>query len=327
MILQEENDLLVQKLFSKPLNDISTREKIKYMNCIPDSVIDLFYNNPQQFFEQSEQLLQNTNYLDKNITGHTIFYLYFVMILDKKNKNKIYEENLVNFLEKHKDYITAIDLNMDLILHKFLFSYSSNNPFFTIFMKLKDNFLITEQLLTYENYYKKSIIGLMKRYTKVNFVKLTKDNDRYINYSNFWNFIIKKYPSIYNSFSINDQLLINDFLNKNLLTYGKAIKRGEFKTLYNSLLNIIKEKSDKLKEELNSIQEKLDNLEGNSENENEKPIKLTEEEEKLKEELNKKKDELNKDFDEFVKNTIYMENIQFNYLNYFYKNSKKKINY
>ena len=68
MILQEENDLLVQKLFSKPLNDISTREKIKYMNCIPDSVIDLFYNNPQQFFEQSEQLSQDT-----------LFFIYILL--------------------------------------------------------------------------------------------------------------------------------------------------------------------------------------------------------------------------------------------------------
>ena len=253
IFLQETKYPYFQELFQKkisiPTNLSRNNKTYKYkklkkaMKFIPNSVIELFYNNPKQFFNESDKLLQNTNYLDD--TGNSIFDLYFAMYFDKTNNNKIYKDNFRNFFTQNKKLV--IDFSINTFLHK-LFANPNKNKFFTIFTKLNEILFLNENLLMKSNYINESCISLMLTYTKEKSQKLIHKNNiiQFNEIKNFWNIIYAKFNSIIHKLSSDDIQLIKDIL------FGdfSDVKNLKFNEIYDTLLRNIKGKQD---EEINNI--------------------------------------------------------------------------
>ena len=98
---------------------------------IKDSIIELFYDNPENFFTNHKTLLEKTSFFDSY--GNSIFQHYFYILSEnyklnneKKYPNKIFtnekiqvfENNFSSFFEEHKKYLLIQDICLDTPLHK-----------------------------------------------------------------------------------------------------------------------------------------------------------------------------------------------------------------
>ena len=89
---------------------------------ISNETINLFYENPKEFFSKYEQLLDNTSFYDDS--GYSIFAHYFHALNDLFNKNNgenkdnIYVKNFENFFKKEEKYLSIQDFSLETPLHK-----------------------------------------------------------------------------------------------------------------------------------------------------------------------------------------------------------------
>ena len=110
--------------------NIYTILKPFYKKSIPDSTIQLFHNNPEQFFSSAKTLLSDTSFFD--ICGNSIFVLYFHILCEKDNskcKKDIYEKNFDKFFNEFGNNLSLQDMTLETPLHK-LIKFKNKKIFF-----------------------------------------------------------------------------------------------------------------------------------------------------------------------------------------------------
>ena len=126
------------------------KKVIQLCHPIPDDVIQLFYDSPEQFFASFERLLENTTFYEDG--GNSIFVHYFYVLHDLYKNNSgeiednIYEKNFNSFFSKEAKYLSIQDFSFETPLHK-LAKFRDKKFFLKICKKLKDINVLTEELL------------------------------------------------------------------------------------------------------------------------------------------------------------------------------------
>ena len=130
---------------------------------IKDSIIELFYDNPENFFTNHKTLLEKTSFFDSY--GNSIFQHYFYILLEnyklnneKKYPNKIftnekiqiYENNFSSFFKEHKKYLLIQDICLDTPLHK-IARLNDKRFFVNICKKLNELKILNDELLSTKN--------------------------------------------------------------------------------------------------------------------------------------------------------------------------------
>ena len=185
---------------------------------IPDSIISLFYNDPQKFFLQHKELLNNTSYFDS--CGNSIFMHYFYILYEdyKINNNEvpIYKQNFDTFFKEHKNYLIVQDICLDTALHKI--SRLKNKTFFIyIFQKLQDLNIINAHFLSLLNVKKETIFHYIFEEININFkhliitVKYQKEYDSFIT---FLKTLKDSYLEIYEEINNKSKQILNKFTKK-----------------------------------------------------------------------------------------------------------------
>ena len=105
----------------KKLRKILFKIKKLFKPCISNDTILLFYQNPNEFFNSYEQILEKTSFYDDS--GNSIFIHYFYVLYDLYKKNEInsdniYETNFNNFFTKEAKYLSMQDFALETPLHK-----------------------------------------------------------------------------------------------------------------------------------------------------------------------------------------------------------------
>ena len=205
---------------------------------IPDSAIQLFYDNPVQFFSSSKILLANTSFYDNS--GNSIFAHYFNVLNSKNNRRfetEIYEKNFANFFKGFINELTFQDYGLDTPLHK-LAKFKNKIFFLEICQKLYDLGILNEELLTIKNVDSKSCYDIIIDDIIENKKKIIQNNFQI--YKNF----IEFYPNLKNSLSDGQKSVLTSFLTKLIFDeqYYQEIKINETIDRFNSFLNNLKEK-------------------------------------------------------------------------------------
>ena len=133
---------------------------------ISNLIINLFYDNPQIFFNEYIKTLKDSSYFD--ICENSIFMHYFYILyedykLNKKNvvkkyiiNNKIlsniniYKKYFDQFLKENKDYLFIQDLSLETPLHK-IAKFHDKTFFAKIIQKLNFLGIFNEKLLSIKN--------------------------------------------------------------------------------------------------------------------------------------------------------------------------------
>ena len=175
---------------------------------IRESVIQQFYEEPEQFFSSFKNNLNNTSLYD--ISGNSIFVHYF-NVLDSKQKSKdnldIYEKNFQIFFKELGKYLSMQDSCLDTPLHK-LAKFKNKNLFFDICQKLYDIGVLSEELLKIKNAEEKSCYDLIIQDISENKKKIIQNYHQ--SYKNF----IELYPILKNSLIDQNKKIIIPFLSK-----------------------------------------------------------------------------------------------------------------
>ena len=125
---------------------------------IKNSVIELFYDEPEKFFSQYKTLLKGTSYYD--ISGNSIIMHYFNVLFEEykhnqrdklkqnfiNNKESIYESNFNTFFQENKNYLFVQDICLDTPLHK-IARFNDKTFFIIICLKLNELGIMTIDLL------------------------------------------------------------------------------------------------------------------------------------------------------------------------------------
>ena len=91
--------------------------KRKMKRPIKESVIQKFYDEPEQFFSSFKRDLNNTSLYD--ISGNSIFVHYFNVLNSEQNaKSDIYEKNFNIFFKELGKDLSIQDSCLDTPLHK-----------------------------------------------------------------------------------------------------------------------------------------------------------------------------------------------------------------
>ena len=120
----------IKSLVEKNTNKITLFKKISSVRKEPISqtVIDLFYDQPSQFFNEYKTLLENTSCFD--LSNNSIFMYYFDILYQKykpiKNTKdikkdinfEIYDKNFDKFFKDESKYLLIQDYNKDTPLLK-----------------------------------------------------------------------------------------------------------------------------------------------------------------------------------------------------------------
>ena len=100
---------------------------------IPNSVIEIFYDDPKTFFVNSQTLLKNTSLYD--ISGNSIFIHYFNALYNINNPNYNYYENYFpTFFGAFGQFMSMQDEALETPVHKLLVKFK-NKKFFCKFLK------------------------------------------------------------------------------------------------------------------------------------------------------------------------------------------------
>ena len=226
-------------LRGSPSNKINNWNQIKSFRKrqpIPNNVIKLFYNQPDQFFSKYPHLLENTTYIDD--TGNSIFAHYFYILYEKyKGKNatinfEIYESNFNSFFKENEKYFLVQDINLDTPFHK-LAKFRNKGFFIDIYNKLKKIDLINNELLLTSNIVDETIFSYIFNEIKYKSNKLS-------NYEFYYQFINDN-KSIVDTLPDDEKIIIDNFKNK--VTFDiKPYKKENFNEIYNNINDFIKNK-------------------------------------------------------------------------------------
>ena len=208
---------------------------------ISQDIIKLFYENPNEFFNSYEQLIENTSFYDDG--GNSIFAHYFYVLHDlykykkSKIKDNIYEKNFNSFFQKEAKYLSIQDFSFETPLHK-LVKFNNKIFFFEICKKLKDINVLNEELLLINNVEGKSCFDhIIKEIIENTNKIIKKDFEIYNNFLSTNNSIIKSLPKEIQ----NDLYLFSSLINFEQ-KYFKDIKFNDISTGLNNLFQKFKER-------------------------------------------------------------------------------------
>ena len=203
-------------------------------NPIPESVIQLFYEDPEIFFLSFKNYLSNTSLYD--ISGNSIFAHYFNVLYSKLNTD-MYEKNFGIFFKEFSKDLTMQDSYLDTPLHK-LAKFKNKSLFLEICQKLYDIRILNEELLTIKNVEAKSCYDIIIDDIINNKKKIIQNNFQL--YKNF----LEYYPNLRNLLSENQKKIIIPFLSMVVIDeqYYKEIGVNETINRFISLLNYMTNK-------------------------------------------------------------------------------------
>ena len=210
--------------------------KRKIKRSIKESVIQYFYDDPEQFFSSYKRDLNNTSLYD--ISGNSIFAHYFNVLNSEQNaKSDIYEKNFNIFFKELGKDLSIQDSCLDTPLHK-LAKFKNKNLFFDICQKLKNIGVLNEELLTIKNVDEKSCYDLIIEDILENKQKIIQNNFK--PYKDF----IELFPNLKNSLDGKQLMIIIAFLSKVIIDESqyKEIGINETIDIFNSLLNNLTDK-------------------------------------------------------------------------------------
>ena len=244
-ILNIINSYKIKKIENKPKQKKEIRKilsKIKKYALPPFSndIIQLFYENPKDFFSSYEKLIEHTSFYDD--CGNSIFVHYFYVLSDSYNNKSIkitddiYEKNFQNFFKKEAKYLSIQDFSLETPLHK-LAKLRDKQVFLKICEKLKDINVLNEELLSINNLNKESCFDYILQEVKINKNKIIENNFEL--YHNFFNY----FPNLIKSLSLEDQKLIITF--SCLITFTeKKLDEINFDDAIKSMINLKEKNSD-----------------------------------------------------------------------------------
>ena len=219
-------------------------EKKKFIKPpIPNDIINLFYESPNEFFASFEQSLENTSFFDEG--GISIFAHYFYVLHDLfRNKSdineNIYENNFNNFFGKECKYLFVQDFQKETPLHK-LVKFNNKKFFFYICKKLKSINALNEELLLINNIDEKSCFNYIFEEIKKNKIKIIQNDFKlYQEFFNYFPNLIKSLPLEERKFFVTFSCLITfDEQNWNKVNFNDVIKSiYDLKNKNSDILNI-----------------------------------------------------------------------------------------
>ena len=205
---------------------------------IPDNVINLFYDNPKNFFMQFKQYLLNTSLF--SISGISIFSHYFIAL--NENKEEIYEKNFANFFGEFGKYLDMQDTGLNTALH-YLAKKRNKKFFFEICKKLFNMRLLTEKLLLIENFKKESCYNIIINEIIFNKKNIIKNELLFQLYKEF----LEYYPNLKNNLPKDKKFIIIAFLSKVIIDEENIMENIDINETINSLilfLNNLEEKKE-----------------------------------------------------------------------------------
>jgi hypothetical protein len=218
----------------KPKEKLRKIKLFRKRKPLLNSVISLFYAEPNKFFSESRKLLENTSYFDNTETS--IFAHYFNILYDKhKNRNSttinysIYESNFDSFFKENEKFLLVQDINLDTPLTK-LAKMRDKSFFREIYQKLKKQNISTDELLLCANVENKSAFSYIVDDIKYNSEKI--QNEEF-----YYNFI-KDNKSLYETLSGEDQKIVKKFISK-IIFEIKQYKEENFNDIFHNINDFI----------------------------------------------------------------------------------------
>ena len=223
----------------KKLRRVLFKIKKLFKPCISNDTILLFYQNPNEFFNSYEQILEKTSFYDDS--GNSIFIHYFYVLYDlyktnEINSDNIYEQNFNNFFTKEAKYLSMQDFALETPLHK-LAKFIDKKFFFFICKKLKDINVLSEELLLINNIDEKSCLYYIFQEVKEHKNKIIqKDFELYKEFFNY-------FPNLIKIFSLEEKKLFIIF--SSLITFHEQkLSNVNFNDAIKTIYNLIGTKSD-----------------------------------------------------------------------------------
>ena len=232
----------------KNLKDIKQRKKLRkilfkirklFKPCISNDTIISFYENPEEFFNSYEELIEKTSFYDE--LGNSIFIHYFYILYDLYKKNEInsdniYQKNFNNFFTKEAKYLSMQDFALETPLHK-LAKFIDKKFFFFICKKLKEINVLSEDLLLINNMDERSCFSYILQEVKDNKNKIIQTDFEL--YKEFFNY----YPNLIKSISKEEQKLLVIF--SSLITFDdQKFGKVNFNDAIQAIYNLIEKNSD-----------------------------------------------------------------------------------
>ena len=210
---------------------------------IQNRTIKLFFENPDNFFNEHYNLLFNTSFMD--ISGNSIFSHYFFILLENykiKNNQKaninenvynfnIYESNFDSFFKEYERYLIIQDFNLDTPLHK-IARMKDKGFFIEIYKKLRRIEIINNEILLISNKKDENIFNYIFNEVKYNSSKI-KNVEFYKNFINENN-------GIYESLFIQEKMDLKKYM-ANIIFDIKPYKKENFDEIYNNIFDFVNE--------------------------------------------------------------------------------------
>ena len=201
-----------------------------YKKPIPKNVINLFYDEPKNFFSQFKQYLTNTSLF--SISGISIFSHYFIAL--NENKKDIYEQNFTNFFGEFGKYLDIQDTCLDTALH-YLVKKRNKKLFFQICRKLFNMGLLTEEILLIENCKKECCYNIIINEIINNKKNIIRNELLFQLYKEFLDY----YPNLKNNLPKKQKLIIIAFLSKVFIDEANIIDNIDINEAINSLITFL----------------------------------------------------------------------------------------
>ena len=232
---------------------IYRKTRVKPIN---DSIILLFYNDPQTFFKQHKYLLENSSYFDS--CGNSIFIHYFNILYEQhkkyqnqtikqtssvqnRNNKSIYVQYFDSFFNKHKKYLLIPDICLDTPLHK-ISRFRDKSFILKIIQKFYDLGILEEEILINKNIKGETICSYIFDEIKTKYkYLLTKDKNSHESLKNFINMLKISYINIYKNIENETKIMLYNFINNYIFD---IIKEKKFDNLYKYIYMIVNNEKD-----------------------------------------------------------------------------------
>ena len=241
--LDKNEEKKKKSLVEKGSNKKTLFKKIKKLKKIPlpQNVIDLFYDQPTQFFTEFKSLLENTSLFD--YTNTSIFMHYFNILYNQyKHQNdnqekkydsnyEIYEKNFDKFFKEEGKFLSIQDFTLDTPLHKL--ARIDKVFFLKICDKLKKLEVLNQELLTIKNIKEENCYNyIIKEIEEKRNIIINKDYyDLYKNFINYFPDLMNTLPKS----TKNNVIIFSLKLNLDI----EQLKGKDFNEIYNSINKLL----------------------------------------------------------------------------------------
>ena len=231
---------------------------------IHNDVIQLFYNEPEKFFSNHEELLNATSYYDDSETSIFIHYFYVLHMMFKKEKKNefkydIYKSNFNSFFSFHGKYLSIQDLSLETPLHKIV-KFKKKKFFLKIYQLLKKINVVNEKIISFKNVNDESCFDIIVKDIELNRIKIIQNKNYFELFSSqiyFDKIFFKdiKFNELYDGLlnlweNVIEQ--VNKFFNSNINYFNCLFHLCKTNNDYQKLFQLISNISNKkVDEEIN----------------------------------------------------------------------------